>query len=71
MQRFSDMISNNLTRPDIPLDAAVPPQDAMFKRHIGALRLQRLPHGEHNSFTIIRVDEREPVVLRARLRPFR
>jgi hypothetical protein len=65
------MISINLTSPDIPLDTAVRPQDAMFKRHIGALGLQRLPHGEHNSLTIIRVDEREPVVLRARLRPFR
>ena len=64
------MISNYLTSPDIPLDAAVRPQDAMFKRHIGALGLQCLPHGEPNSLTIVWMDEREPVVLRARLRPF-
>src|SRR5712692_6100821 len=65
MQSFSVMISNNLTSPDTPLHTAVRLQDAMFKRHIGALRLQRVAHREHNDLTIVRVDECEQFVLRA------
>ncbi len=65
MYRCSVAISNNLTSPDTPVDAPVRPQDAMFKRHIGALRLHRVAHGEYHMLTIIWVDEREQRVLRA------
>jgi len=37
----------------------------MCKRHIGSLWFQRVTHGEHNTFTIVRVDEREQFILRA------
>src|SRR5512145_1944863 len=62
---FSVPVPNDFTRPNAPLDGAVRPKDAMFKGHIGVLRLQRLTHGERDSFTIVRVDEREQFLLRA------
>ena len=59
MQRVSIAISNDLTSPNAPLDAAIWMQDTMFESHIGTLGLHRVAHGKHNSLTIIWVDECE------------
>ena len=59
MQRVSVAISNHLTNPNTPVDAAVWMQDAMFESHIGTLGFHRVAHGKHNSLTIVWVDECE------------
>ena len=68
MQGRSVAISNNLTRPDTPLEAAVLSHDAVLKYYVGAWLIHRLAHCARHRFPILPVHERQPVVLRARPR---
>jgi hypothetical protein len=58
MQSFSVAISNNLTRPDTALEAAVLSHDTVLKHRAGAWLIYRLAHRARHRLPILPVHER-------------